>query len=95
MELTESIESAKKELASLQTELANQKTLLEKTKVVEDYRKSKFTDENYYQYIIGNISALFYEHYQLALETVLTAQKSYQYELNSDKEFVDIDYLEW
>ncbi|AYQ56501.1 hypothetical protein MS2017_0773 [Bathymodiolus thermophilus thioautotrophic gill symbiont] len=75
-----------------QQELENNKTQIQQNQVVADYLHHKFTNKELYQWLAGRISALYYQQYQLALKTATLAQKSYQFELNSEQEFINIVY---
>ena len=53
---------------------------------------SKFTRGDLYQWMISRLATVYYQAYQLALDTALKAQSAYQFELSSDRTFIEFDY---
>ena len=59
---------------------------------IETYLKSKFTNKEIYQWMAGLLSQLYFQTYTLAHEMANSAQRAFQYELNTNKSFVNFGY---
>jgi hypothetical protein len=82
---------------SLRQQIAQQSIVIHDESIKQnqdniDYLKSKFTNEELYQWMIGRISTLYFQSYNLAYEMALKAQRSYQYEYNTDQSYLDYGY---
>ena len=86
------ISASKVRIKIAQQDLVNHATQIQQSKTIAKYLQHKFTNEELYQWLSGRISALYHQQYQLALETAILAQKAYQFELNNEKEFINIIY---
>lgn len=64
---------AKHDLAMLQQNITQQQAVL-------DFLKTKFTNQQLYQWMIGKLSALYFQTYQLAYNWALGAQQAWQFE---------------
>lgn len=58
----------------------------------EAYLKDKFTNEELYQWMVTRLSTVYFQTYNLAVNLARSAQRAYQYELNSDISFVNFGY---
>jgi hypothetical protein len=66
---------------------------VEQEQAVEKFLKNKFTRSELYQWMMGKISALYFQAYQLAYNLSLQAQQAWQYERCNDEEiFVQASY---
>lgn len=81
---------AQKKMADqdLTTHLRN----LEQSREVEQFLKSKFTNKELYQWMVGRLNALYFQTYTLAFELARSAQRAYQYELNTSQTFINFGY---
>ncbi|SFV87146.1 hypothetical protein MNB_SUP05-SYMBIONT-4-129 [hydrothermal vent metagenome] len=86
------IAASKVRIKIAQQDLLNHSTQIQQNQDIADYLHNKFTNEELYQWLSGRVSALYHQQYQLALETAVLAQKAYQFELNSEQEFINIVY---
>lgn len=77
--------AAKQELKILQ------KTLMQEQNVAQ-YLKSKFTNQQLYQWMIGRITNLYFQAYQLAYDYALQAQQAYQFEKAITQSFIKGSY---
>ncbi|OPF15853.1 hypothetical protein B1L04_25960 [Microcystis aeruginosa KW] len=93
------ITQIEKQIAASQVRLdiANQELIvhqksIEQAKEVETFLKSKFSNQDLYQWMADRIATVYFQSYQIALDMALVAQKAYQYELNSDDAFITMQY---
>ncbi|MEM9546242.1 MAG: neuraminidase-like domain-containing protein [Bacteroidota bacterium] len=74
-------------------ELANQELQIENSKEVEDFMKSKYTNKELYQWMIGQISQVYFKSYQLAYDLAKRAERCYRFELGlKDSNFIKFGY---
>ena len=59
---------------------------VEQEQKVEKFLKTKFTNEQLYQWMVGKLSTLYFQSYQLAYELARQAQTAWQYELGTEQE---------
>jgi len=71
-------------------EVANQELQIENAQEVNDFYQSKFTNQDLYNWMIGEISSLYFRSYQLAYKLAKQAEKCYRYELGIPTEDADI-----
>ncbi|MGN6373513.1 MAG: aldo/keto reductase, partial [Solirubrobacteraceae bacterium] len=90
--LEKQIESAEEHLAGARQELAINKTEIEQNKQVYEYLKNKFTNVDLYQWMVGRISAVYFQAYKLALELALATQECYRFELGTEESFLSFNY---
>lgn len=76
----------------LRRELEIHQKGIEQAKDYEDYLKAKFTNEELYQWMVGRLSSVYFQTYRIALDMAISAQKSFQYELNRNDQFLQFDY---
>ena len=75
-----------------QQELVILQKNLDQEQKVETFMKSKFTNQQLYQWLTGKTSALYFQAYQLAYELCTTAQKALQFELGISQSFIQPGY---
>ncbi|MBK8558013.1 MAG: hypothetical protein IPL65_20725 [Lewinellaceae bacterium] len=56
-----------------------------------DYYSQKLSNQALYNVLIGYLTSLFRDAYGLALQTALTAQKAFQFEVNTETSYVSVD----
>lgn len=59
---------------------------------VADFLKNKFTDQQMYQWMIGKLSSLYFQAYQLAYDYAQQAEQAWQFERGSQQTFVHTNY---
>ncbi|MDR0773096.1 MAG: hypothetical protein LBE46_02055 [Wolbachia pipientis] len=64
------------------------KKSIEQIKEKEEFFKSKFTNQELYNWMKGQIAIIYFQAYKIALEIAKQAEKTYQYELNNNKSFI-------
>ena len=59
---------------------------------VDAFLKRKFSNKALYQWMAGRLSRIFFQSYTLAFELAQSAERAYQYELGSQKTFLNYGY---
>ncbi len=77
------------ELSAAQQDLSINQTNIEQSQQIIDFLNSKFTNQELYQWMAGQLSTLYYQAYQLACQIALSAQTAYQYELCNSDTFIN------
>jgi hypothetical protein len=62
-------------------ELCNHDRQIDNARDVDRFLRDKFTNQDLYQYMIGQVSGLYFQSYQLAYELAKRAERCMQYEL--------------
>lgn len=75
------IAGARKRIETAQTELANQDLQIANAQSVNDFMHNKYTNEELYQWLSGQISQTYFQSYNLACDTAKKAEKCLQHEL--------------
>ncbi|MGV3764390.1 Tc toxin subunit A-related protein [Parapedobacter sp.] len=97
---------AEKELASIanqikaaeirreiaETDLKNHELQIENAKKADEFMRSKYTNKELYDWMIGQISAVYFKSYQLAHDFAKKAERSYRFELGNDDSFISYGY---
>lgn len=78
--------------ALLRRELETHQKSIEQQDEYEAFLKRKFTNSELYQWMVGRLSTLHFQTYQLARDMAFAAQAAYQFELDSIDEFIFFDY---
>jgi hypothetical protein len=93
IQLEEQIEAANIRINIAEKELSNQELQTENSKEVEDFMKSKYTNKELYQWMIGQISQVYFKSYQLAYDLAKRAERCYRFELGiQDSNFIKFGY---
>lgn len=90
--ITQQIAAANLQLQSAHQDLAIQKKSIDQNKAVEAYLKDKFTNQDLYQWMVGRLSAAYFQTYALAMQTARQAEAAYQFDADSDKTFLSFNY---
>ncbi|HLS31361.1 MAG TPA: hypothetical protein VK021_10930 [Flavobacteriaceae bacterium] len=80
----------RKEIA--ETDLKNHELQIENAEKTDEYMRSKFTNKELYDWMIGQISSVYFKSYQLAHDFAKKAERSYQFELGYDDSFISYGY---
>ena len=74
-------------------ELKNQELVIENAKTTEDFMVSKYTNKDLYQWMISQISQVYFQSYQLAYDLAKRAERCYRFELGiRDSNFISFGY---
>lgn len=71
-----------------QNELASQQLQVDNATAVDQFLRGKFTNTELYQYMLGQLSAVYFDAHQMALEMAHKAERCFQHELGSDATFI-------
>lgn len=76
-------------------ELKNQQRQIDDAVAVEDFLRSKYTNQDLYAYMEGQLKSLHYEAYKLAYDLAKKAERVYQFERSLDvSDFIKFGYWE-
>ncbi|NJK31071.1 MAG: hypothetical protein HC927_00915 [Deltaproteobacteria bacterium] len=78
--------AAKIRLEIAERELANHDLQTEHARSVDEYMRTKFTNRELYDWMIGQLSTLYFQTYQLAFDLAKRAERAYRHELAIDAE---------
>ncbi len=93
IQIEEQIKAAETRIQIAEKELANHEVQLENSKEVDDFMQSKYTNQQLYQWMVGQVSQTFFESYQLAYDLAKKAERCYRFELGiSDSDFIKFGY---
>jgi hypothetical protein len=91
-QITSQIDANKISIASSQQELIIHQKNIEQNQAVDSFLKSKFTNQELYQWLISRLSSLYFQTYNLAEAMALRAQAAYQFELDSSDQMIAFNY---
>jgi hypothetical protein len=67
--------------------LRNHEQQIAQARVIDEVMRSKYTGEELYEWMIGQIAAVHFQSYQLALDMAKKAERALQFELGRDDVF--------
>lgn len=74
-------------------DLANHELQIENARAVDAYMREKFTNQELYGWMIGQISTIYFQTYKLAYDLAKRAEKCFRYELGlDDSNFIKFGY---
>jgi hypothetical protein len=74
-------------------ELANHQKQIENAKKVDEFMHDKYTNQELYSWMVGEISSVYFSSYQLAYDISKRAEKAFQYELGvGNASFIQYGY---
>ena len=82
------IQAANLQIQIAEQELAIQQKSISQAQDMEAFIKNRFSNQELYQWMIGQLSSVYFQTYQLAFDLALSAEKAYQFELNSTDSFI-------
>lgn len=82
------IEANKINQANAIQDLRAHKESIKQIKEKESFFRGKFTNQELYSWIKGELKSLYIKTYRLALEIAKQAERAYQYEIDNDKTFI-------
>lgn len=80
----------RKEIA--ENELKNHEQQIDNAKKTDDFMRSKYTNKELYDWMIGQISSVYFSSYQLAHDFAKKAERCYRVELGNDDSFISYGY---
>lgn len=75
-----------------ETDLKNHELQIDNAKKTDEFMRSKFTNKELYDWMIGQISSVYFRAYQLAHDFAKKAERSYRFELGNDDTFISYGY---
>ncbi len=74
-------------------DLANQDQQIDNAQAEDDYLHTKFTNQELYDWMVGQLSTVYFQSYQLAYDVAKRAERCFRYELGlSDSSYVRFGY---
>jgi hypothetical protein len=73
-------------------DLGNHEIQIENNEKTDDFMRDKYTNKDLYQWMISEISGVYFRAYQLAFDMAKKAEKCYQHELGTTDTFIDFGY---
>ncbi len=81
----------RKEIAEL--ELQNHETQIENANEVDEFMRNKFTNKELYQWMVNQVSSMYFQSYQLAYDIAKRAERAFRHELGlTDSNFIRFGY---
>lgn len=74
------------------SDLASHDVQIENSKKSDEFMRSRFTNKELYDWMVGQLSAVYFKSYQLAFEFAKKAERCYRFELGNDDAFVFYGY---
>ncbi|MGC9515412.1 hypothetical protein [Methanocrinis sp.] len=87
-EIEQQIVGAKVQLAISQEELAVHTKTIQQNQEIEQFYRSKFSNQALYNWMIGRLSGLYFQAYKLAYDMAKSAEKALQYELPTTETYI-------
>ena len=82
-------------VAIAQRELANHDLQVEQSKAADRFMREKFSNRELYDWMVGQLSTLYFQTYQLAFDLAKRAERAYRHELAIDGGAPIIKYGYW
>ena len=80
-------------VAIAERELSNHELQIENAQEIDAYMRDKFTSQELYDWMVGQIATVYFQSYQLAYDAAKRAERAYRYELGlEDSTFVQFGY---
>ncbi|NYT10718.1 MAG: hypothetical protein GKC09_12435, partial [Methanosarcinales archaeon] len=74
-------------------ELKNHRKQIDNALEVEEFMQSKYTNRELYSWMVGQVSAIYFQSYQLAYDVAKRAERAYRFELGlKDSNFIQFGY---
>lgn len=80
-QVDQQLTAAEIRLAVAQQELSNHDRQIENARDVDQFLRDKFTNQDLYQFMVGQVSGLYFQSYQLAYDLSKRAERCMQHEL--------------
>ncbi len=93
LQVEKQIAAAEIRLAISEHELENHDLQIENATEVDEYLRNKFTNQELYSWMVGKLSGIYFQSYQLAYDIAKRAERTFRYELGlSDSNFIQFGY---
>lgn len=92
-QLDEQISAAELRIQIAEKELDNHIVQIENAKASDEFMRSKYTNEELYQWQIGQISGVYFQSYRLAYDLAKRAERCFRFELGlQDSSYIQFGY---
>ena len=91
-QLDKQIDAAKIALNAAEKDLASQEMQIETSRETERLMREMYTATELYDWTIGQVSALYFQSYQLAYDVAKRAERAFRFERGTDASFVRFGY---
>ena len=91
-QIQQQIQAAQYQVDMAQQDIDVLETNLSQEQQVEDFLTTKFTSQELYQWMVGKLSALYFQGYQMAYNLALSAQSAWQFERGHSQSFISPTY---
>ena len=92
-QLDKSVAAAEIRIAIAEKELENHVAQIDNAKAVDAFLRSKYTNEELYQWQVGQTSSVFFQSYKLAYDLAKRAERCLRFELGlNDSSFITFGY---
>jgi hypothetical protein len=91
-QIDQQIATAKVHLDMLNKDLASHDLQSSNATETDLFLRSKYTNQELYEWMIGQVSAVYFQAYQLAFDVAKKAERCFGYELGSDATFLQYGY---
>ncbi len=92
-QIDKSVAAAELRIAIAEKELENHGLQIENAKATDEFMRSKYTNQELYQWHAGQISQVYFRSYQLAYDLAKRAERCFRFELGlQDSSFIQFGY---
>jgi hypothetical protein len=92
-QLDQSIAAAEVRLDMANKELDNHKLQLDNSRATAEFMRTKYTNQDLYQWQIGQVASVYFQSYQLAYDLATRAERCFRFELGlNDSSFIQFGY---
>jgi hypothetical protein len=85
--------AASMRLAIATLELKNHEQQIQNAREVDDFMQDKYTNQELYDWMVGQLSSIYFQSYQLAYDVAKRAERAYRFELGlQDSNFIQFGY---
>jgi len=91
-QMDKQILAAEIRLAITEKELNNHDQQIKNTREIDEYMRSKFTNFELYDWMVKQISSVYFQAYQLAHDFAGKAEQCYRFELGNEDSFISYGY---
>jgi peptidoglycan hydrolase-like protein with peptidoglycan-binding domain len=93
MQIDKQIKAAEIRVEIAKQELSIHVKQIENARQLEDFMRSKYTNQELYSWMISQVTAIYFQSYQLAYDVAKRAETAYRFELGlSDSNFIVFGY---
>ena len=92
-QIDKQIATAELRISIAEKELGNHILQIENAKATDDFMRSKYTNEELYQWQVGQISGVYFQSYKLAYDLAKRAERCFRFELGlQDSSYIQFGY---